>query len=478
MWKDSTNIITISIIQKYKDFLRNLPPCVRWPTLFAYLFRGSRKCSLEYKVFVNQSILLRDSFMRVRLMVHVCGRCVWKFDGLCGNMPGRRKEKIEVTKANVKTLPNGIYAMGSNLYLRVRGERRNFFMRVMSDGERHDVGIGSVTDTSIAVAKAKALRIKVQIAEGKKPWEEKKAKRNEILFKDYFDEAIDTYAKTRQWKNERENIALIKYRINTYIIPSIGDIPVKDLTRDHVLNVIRDLWMNKPILANKLRFIIEKVCGIAMVEGLRADNPAIIVGNIEFFLPSISKVHKAEHHNAASFDKTKEILRCLVDRQWKSTRVLIVAILTARRLNEILLSKWEDWDFDEMVWYVPDDHMKVSNGETRRIPIPRQLKEIMRSWERNDGYIFSTTGEEPLRKSTPIRTLRRIASEDITVHGFRSVFIAWCAENGVDYEVAERCLDHETGNKVRQAYQRSDLLEQRREVLQRYADALFEPTTE
>lgn len=61
-----------------------------------------------------------------------------------------------------------------------------------------------------------------------------------------------------------------------------------------------------------------------------------------------------------------------------------------------------------------------------------------------------------------------------TMHGFRSTFRDWAAENGVPDVVAEKCLMHTTGNAVVQAYQRSDLLEQRRSVMQAWADAVFE----
>lgn len=63
---------------------------------------------------------------------------------------------------------------------------------------------------------------------------------------------------------------------------------------------------------------------------------------------------------------------------------------------------------------------------------------------------------------------------DATMHGFRSTFRDWCAENGVPDILAEKSMMHQTGNAVVQAYQRSDLLEQRREVMQKWADAVFE----
>lgn len=396
-------------------------------------------------------------------------------------MPGRRQEKIEVTKSNVKVLPTGVYSMGSNLYLRVRGDRRNFFMRVTVDGARRDIGIGSASDMSVTVAKAKAARLKIQIEDGARPWDEKKEKRQSLLFRDYCFDALNTYAKTRHWKREDQTQSLNAYRLKTYILPVIGHIPIKNLSRDDVLSVISELWMKQPKLASYLRVVIEKICGIAMAEGIIDSNPAVFRGNLEFFLPCITKIHRVTHVTAATFDETKAILGQIMNRPGHSYHLAIVAIMTARRLGEIRLSKWKDWDFDSMIWTVPDEHMKKSTGFDRRVPIPRQLRDIMQTWPRlggGEGYVFSVDGNNPIHTSDGLKILKKFSQRSITIHGFRSVFSVWCAENGVNMEVAETCLDHEVGSKVRQAYQRSDLLEQRREVLQRYADALFEPASE
>ena len=63
---------------------------------------------------------------------------------------------------------------------------------------------------------------------------------------------------------------------------------------------------------------------------------------------------------------------------------------------------------------------------------------------------------------------------DCTMHGMRSTFRDWCTQNGVNEIVAEKSLMHSTGNEVVSAYQRSDLLEERREVMQKWADLLLE----
>lgn len=78
-----------------------------------------------------------------------------------------------------------------------------------------------------------------------------------------------------------------------------------------------------------------------------------------------------------------------------------------------------------------------------------------------------------LSLETPRAVLRKITGEALTMHGCRSTFRDWCAETGQDPILAEKSLMHATGSEVEQAYQRSDLLEQRRPLMQAWADALF-----
>ena len=130
-------------------------------------------------------------------------------------------------------------------------------------------------------------------------------------------------------------------------------------------------------------------------------------------------------------------------------------------------------DLDAGVWTIPDAVMKVSRGVSRRVPLPRQLVDIMRSWPKTGEFVFASKRVEKIVPQVVRVALQRYVPGKPTVHGFRSTFIDWCAEHDVPIEVAEKCLDHESGSQVRRAYQRSDRFEQRREVLQRYADALF-----
>ena len=97
----------------------------------------------------------------------------------------------------------------------------------------------------------------------------------------------------------------------------------------------------------------------------------------------------------------------------------------------------------------------------------------MKSIEKKSEYIFGVSEKSLGGRYSLTPLLKKMTGTTATMHGFRSTFRDWAAENGVPDIVAEKCLMHTTGNAVVQAYQRSDLLEQRREVMQQWADTVF-----
>ena len=379
--------------------------------------------------------------------------------------------KVVINKTTIPTLPNGTYRIADGLYLRKRNGRSNFFFRVMVSRKRHDISIGPFPVVSITTAKAKAATYRSEIAAGGKPWA-KSVNRN-ITFNDYWESALETYAGTRHWKRHEKVLRGMKYRITKYVLPHIGTIPVKEVSREDVLKIIGGMWSERPVLADDIRVAIEKVLGMAVTQELIASNPAVIAGNLEYFLPPKTKVMKVVHRASADFETTKKMLRHFQQEQYASWRCIVLLLLTARRLSEAVFSRWSDFDLDAGVWTIPNEVMKVDRGVDRRVPLPRQLCGIMKTWEHNGEFVFSPRGKKPILKHNPLKSLTAVFP-GTTIHGFRATFTSWCADAGIDIEVAEACLDHASGGVVRQAYHRSDLLERRREVLQRYADALFE----
>jgi integrase len=149
-------------------------------------------------------------------------------------------------------------------------------------------------------------------------------------------------------------------------------------------------------------------------------------------------------------------------------------ILTASRSGEVRGARWSEFDLEDKTWSIPAERMKA--GEPHRIPLSdravgilRRMLELRRT-DNADALVFE--GQKPGRPlsdmtlSMPIRR----AKLGITVHGFRSAFRDWAAERtSFPRELAEKALAHSVRNKVEAAYQRGDLFEKRRELMDAWA---------
>ena len=155
----------------------------------------------------------------------------------------------------------------------------------------------------------------------------------------------------------------------------------------------------------------------------------------------------------------------------------VFGIVTASRIQEFVEAKWDEIDLENNVWIMPIERRKDRKQYPHRVPLPTQLISLLLKLKKTlkGEYIFCPPDKKGhISKESPIRYLRLAADDDvITMHGCRSTFRDWCAENGIDKVLAEKALSHATGNEVEQAYQRSDLLEQRRPVMQKWSDFCF-----
>jgi integrase len=147
-------------------------------------------------------------------------------------------------------------------------------------------------------------------------------------------------------------------------------------------------------------------------------------------------------------------------------------IYTAVRSNETRFATWPEFDLERGIWSIPANRMKA--GEAHSVPLSKPAVEILRRlWNvrtSDDGLVFSANGAKAISDMTKL--IRDMGLADITVHGFRSSFTDWVAEQTGDAkEVADKALAHKLPNRVEAAYRRTDFFEKRREL--RAAWALY-----
>jgi integrase len=385
---------------------------------------------------------------------------------------------------NLPKLP-GRYRMAPGLYLIVRSATSgSYFYRysVEVDGRtvRREMGLGvafgrdavSLDDARIAAIEAGKV-----VKSGGDPVEDKKAKRAAVIvakrqavvaavtFWEVAESFIEQQQKNEQWEQSLRDHAKPLHHL------SVGAITTED-----VLSVLRPLWLTKTETASRLRSRIEAVLNSAKVDGLRdGENPARWNGHLALKLPQPGKVKRVRHHSALPWRDVPALLADLAETEGMGAKALAFTVLTAARTGEAIGARWSEIVGD--VWIIPPERAKTR--QQHRVPLSAQALAILDSVKplrRPDGFVFPGDIEDwPITNMAMLMCLRRLKGKtQATVHGFRSSFRDWCADHGVPRELAEACLAHVAGG-VERAYYRSDVIDLRRDLLQRWADHCLPP---
>ena len=384
--------------------------------------------------------------------------------------------KDQVTSKNFMTLPPGRYSLGGGLMLLVRSESsRQWVVRYRFAGTRKDLSIGGASRISITSAKARAAKILSMAADGIDPSSSKLSEedaRESITFKEFYSGAIATIQNVKRWKNEKHASQWVS-TIETYAVPVLGALRVKDITRGDILEVLKPIWTEKPETASRLRGRLESLFSQAIAEELIQTNPATWKDGLAFFLPPISKVHEIKHHEAMPLAELKAFAPDISTKASVVARATLFGILTATRAQEFLGARWDEINFDDAIWTIPATRMKC--GIEHRVPLSKQAIAVLERSEKTGELIFPAprSSSKEMVIDSPRAFIRKATGTTATMHGMRSTFRDWCEENFIHEALAERSLAHINSDKVLRAYQRSDLLEQRRPVMQQWADAIM-----
>lgn len=388
----------------------------------------------------------------------------------------------KVTAKNIFTLPEGRHSVAPNLNLRVRDGKRAYVLRYCIGGKRKDKHLGSADDLSLTEAKRLADKLRSELAEGKLPQTardklaEKLKEADAPTFEKYALEAIEKIASVRVWKNAKHKAQWFA-TVRAYAFPVLGKKKLSEIKKTDVLEVLRPIWSTKTETASRVRGRLENIFSYAVTDGLMEFNPAIWRGNLDRDLPPPSKIQIVEHHEAMPLEVLQEKISCFYPADTRTRQVILFTILTASRVGESVPARWDEIDWENRIWSVPPERRKDQKPYPHRVPLSDQAIELLNSVEKKGEEIFCFNADNLGSRYSLAHLLQQMTNTTATMHGFRSTFRDWAAENGVPDTIAEKCLMHVTGNAVVQAYQRSDLLEQRREVMQAWADAVFAKLT-
>ena len=225
------------------------------------------------------------------------------------------------------------------------------------------------------------------------------------------------------------------------------------------------IWNSRPAAAWKARHRIAAVFRWCIGRNYRRDNP---VDRAVAALPKANG-NAAKHHRALPHGEVAAALRAIrrtTDAHPAAALCVELIALTAVRPGEARGARWEEIDMRAAIWTIPASRMKA--GREFAVPLSMGALDVLERAAKPSGgssLVFPSRTGGPLPKKGPGRVLHR-AGVASTLHGFRSSARSWMAESGVPEEVAEACLAHDPKSRVVQAYQRSDLLARRAQVLQ------------
>ncbi|WP_405237537.1 tyrosine-type recombinase/integrase [Lentisalinibacter orientalis] len=386
----------------------------------------------------------------------------------------RTRNRLSARQASTLTEP-GMYADGGNLYLQVsRWGTKSWVFRYRRGGKAHDMGLGSAEDVSLKRARERAQEYRLMLIDGLDPLDQRRKGELRARLEDArsltFRDCAERYIATNEagWRNEKHGKQW-HATLQAYAYPIIGDIPVADVDTGLVMRVLEPIWAEKTETATRVRGRIERILSWATVQQYReGDNPARWRGHLDHLLPKPGKVKRSRHHAALPYTEVGEFMGELREQEGNAARALEFAILTAARTSEVLNATWAEIDRKRKLWTVPAERMKA--GEPHTVPLCDQAVAVlnsMRDEDEPDGYIFPGAKErKPLSNMAMIAVLRRMGRSDITVHGFRSTFRDWAAEQtAYPAEVAEMALAHIVGDKTQQAYLRAKLLPKRQRMM-------------
>lgn len=376
------------------------------------------------------------------------------------------------------TIKPGRHSDGNGLYLVIGpGESRRWAFLYKREGRLREMGLGSARMVSLAEAREQANVIRRQLANGIDPIQARRAAEDTEqapihTFGTFANSLVDEIE--GGFRNAK-HVAQWRMTLTTYCAP-IRDKSLDAITTDDVLAVLRPLWSTKAETASRLRGRIERVLDAARARGLRSgENPARWRAHLDHLLPKRQKLTRG-HHAAMPYREVRAFIERLHRTGSISALALQFLILGASRTGEVLGARWSEIDLENRVWTIPATRMKA--GREHRVPLTNRMLAILdRVMPFNDGpqsYIFPGRDDgKPLSNMALEMHLRRMKLE-VTVHGFRSSFRDWAAEEtNFAHQVCEMALAHTIENRVEAAYRRGDLFEKRRALAEAWANFIL-----
>ncbi len=394
------------------------------------------------------------------------------------------KQAIKKANSIVKTIK---ISDGGGMYLQVQPNGSKYWrMNCRINGKQITLSFGLWPNVSIAEARVKQEESKKKIGKGINPIEEKREQSRlqleEMLVKESKEDIQkNTFKKvslewhkrqTLHWTEKHANDVLNSLKYHVY--PDLGAKPISTITKQDVIANLRKLeaeGMHETCY--RVRQRIEAIFDYAEIEDHCIGNPS--KGLQKIFI----KPQPKSHHSLPISELPEFLKKIEADKVTSASTVLAMKfmILTFVRSSELRFAEWDEFDIEskEPLWIIPAERMKMR--KTHHVPLSKQAVGILVNMQKYfgpEGYVFPQvrTPEKPMSENTLLYFSNRLGyAGRNTIHGFRTVASTVLNESRRwSPDVIELQLAHQESNKVRKVYNRAQHLDERRKMMEWWAD--------
>lgn len=371
---------------------------------------------------------------------------------------------------------------GGGLHLLIRPNKTKLWQyRFKLGGKESTHSIGPYDKKVLPLSQARKLRdaARTLVSQGKCPNAERKREREANMLaerlkrKNSFTAVFETWMTNTSKGLSAETVRQRRLEIQRHAKPLLNK-PITDITRPDIVAVLEPLEQALPETSRNVRQHINAIFETAIDDGLVAGNPS----------PTRRKIKRrpVRPHPALHGPKFQRFLVALAaDKraEFKCKTAMELLVLTVGRKIEVAGARWSEFDFDQGLWEVPEERMKERLPQC--VPLSRQAIALLKAWKdmspEGSAFVFPNRRSpmRPMARGSLNALMVRLGFQDEgTPHGHRSTFSTYFNRRQSNKDVIERCLAHVHGDKSRAAYNRYEYLDERRQMMQEWADYIDE----
>ncbi|WP_419942800.1 tyrosine-type recombinase/integrase [Candidatus Palauibacter sp.] len=337
---------------------------------------------------------------------------------------------------------------------------KTWAQRLRINGKPTNIGLGKWPIVSLAEARRKAIENRRLVEQGGDP----RPGRSVPTVEQAAEKVIEL--RRPSWRSPRSEVQW-RQSLGKHVYPRIGHLPVDEVTSNDILAVLQPVWFERPETARRLKQRLSAIMRWSIVAGHRtAADP---VAGISQALPKHNGGKKC-FRSLPHAEVAAALAKIRASNAWPATKLsLELLILSAVRPSEARLAEWGEFDLKRALWTIPAERTK--SNKPHRVPLSDTARAVLSEASKLSGpagLVFPAPSGKPISIATPSKLLKDLGIPAVA-HGFRASFRSWAAEVGAPREVAEAALGHVVGG-VEGSYQRSDLLDSRRELMEAWAE--------